>query len=99
MLLFQFPVGHPECGWDGEFCQSDIGISEFAKASIASFLTVFCVVIFSTLVVCQRFRYKHYSMQLGGVCNDISHVPNIHVCELLNQLIDDTSCRLPHFTS
>ena len=44
--LFQFPSGHPRCGWEGEFCQGDAGIDENTKASISITVAVFSMIAF-----------------------------------------------------
>ena len=63
MLVFQFPVGHPECGWEGEFCRSDTWLSENAKASIATILIVFCIITCLILTAFQRYRYTYVCTQ------------------------------------
>ena len=59
MLPFQFPLGHPKCGWDGEFCRSDTGIDEYEKASIATIVVVFFMITSAAVTVFQRYRYTY----------------------------------------
>ena len=61
MLLFQFPLGRPKCGWEEELCQSDTGIGEDTTASIATILAVFSMILLSTLAAFQRYRYTYVS--------------------------------------
>ena len=57
---FQFPVGYPECGWEGQFCQSDAGLGANATAGITCAVTV--VFVMASLVVLgfQKYRYINH---------------------------------------
>ena len=57
MLLFQFPIGRPECGWKGEFCQSDTEIGGNTTAGITSIFALFFIITLSTLAAFRRYRY------------------------------------------
>ena len=55
--MFQFPIGYPECGWEGQFCQSDVGLGVSATAGIASAVTVVFIMALGVVLGLQRYRY------------------------------------------
>ena len=56
VLVFQFPSGHPKCGWEREFCQIYTGIDDNTKASIVISVAAFSMIVFPTLIAFQRYR-------------------------------------------
>ena len=55
--LFQFPIGYPECGWEGQYCQIDVGLGVSATAGIASAVTVVFIMALVVVLGLQRYRY------------------------------------------
>ena len=74
MFLFQFPLGRPKCGWEGEYCRSETRFGANATASVVTILVALSIIAFSTLAGFQRYRY---------ICvRKLRHVGNHYFCRL-----------------
>ncbi|XP_033122630.1 atrial natriuretic peptide receptor 1-like [Anneissia japonica] len=59
------PKGHPDCGWDNEYCQTPLSFASIIGVSVGTTFSV-AFVLLCVLVACMCRRYFNYELVLNN---------------------------------